>query len=59
GIDLDKFGKQLFGLYKRFHLKTEGKGLGLYMSKMQLESLGGSIDVESTPGIGTTFNVKI
>lgn len=59
GIDLDKFGKQLFGLYKRFHLKTEGKGLGLYMSKMQLESLGGSIDVESTPALGTTFNVKI
>lgn len=59
GIDLEKFGKQIFGLYKRFDLKTEGKGLGLYMSKMQLESLGGSIAVESTPGEGTLFTIRL
>jgi PAS domain S-box-containing protein len=58
GIDLEQHGNQLFGLYKRFHLKTEGKGLGLYMSKMQLESLGGSISVESTPGKGTIFKIR-
>ncbi len=59
GIDLEKFGKQIFGLYKRFDLKTEGKGLGLYMSKMQLESLGGSIAIDSRPGHGTQFTIRL
>src|SRR5690606_690418 len=35
--------KHLFGMYKRFHSHVEGKGLGLYMSKVQAESLGGRL----------------
>jgi signal transduction histidine kinase/tetratricopeptide (TPR) repeat protein len=57
GIDLKTHGKQLFGLYKRFNLFAEGKGLGLYLVKTQVEALHGRIEVESTPGIGTTFKV--
>jgi len=49
--------KDLFGLYKRFDTSVEGKGMGLFMVKMQVESIGGSIDVESEPGRGTTFKV--
>ncbi|MFM6984696.1 MAG: PAS domain-containing protein [Chitinophagaceae bacterium] len=59
GIDLEKYGKEVFGLYKRFHLTVEGKGLGLNMTKAQIEALGGSIDILSAPDRGTTFIITI
>jgi PAS domain S-box-containing protein len=49
--------KNLFGLYKRFDTSVEGKGMGLFMVKMQVENLGGAISVESEPGQGTTFKL--
>ncbi|NQX41655.1 PAS domain S-box-containing protein [Pedobacter steynii] len=57
GIDLRKYGNQLFGLYKRFDLEVEGKGMGLFMVKTQIEDLGGSIQVESELEKGTTFHI--
>lgn len=59
GIDLSLHGNNLFRLYKRFHLHTEGKGLGLYLVKLQCESLGGSIEVESKINDHTTFTAFI
>lgn len=59
GIDTVKFKEKLFGMYKRFHSHTEGKGLGLYLVKLQAESLGGKIEVQSEPGVGTTFSVYL
>lgn len=59
GIDLKKYGTQIFGLYKRFDLEVEGKGMGLFMVKNQVEELGGSIEVTSTPGMGTTFSIVL
>ncbi len=55
GMDLSQHGKNIFGLYKRFHLHKEGKGLGLYLVKTQMEMLGGRIELSSTPNIGSTF----
>jgi len=55
GINLDKFGNKIFGLYQRFHTKIEGKGLGLYIVKSQIEAMDGKIEVESTPNQGTVF----
>ena len=57
GIDLDKYGDQLFGLYKRFHPAVEGKGLGLYMIKVQVEKLKGNIAVESEVDKGSIFTI--
>ena len=59
GLDLEKFKDKLFGLYKRFHTHTEGKGLGLFLVKLQIEALEGTIDVDSIPGAGTTFTVRL
>ncbi len=57
GIDLKRFGTKIFGLYQRFHTHIEGKGLGLYIIRSQIESQGGTIDVESEPNKGTVFNI--
>ena len=58
GIDLAKKGDQVFGLYKRFHLHQEGKGMGLYMVKTQVETLGGKISIESEVNKGTKFTIE-
>lgn len=49
--------RSVFGLYKRFHSHTEGKGIGLYLVKLQIESLGGTVNVHSELNVGTTFTV--
>jgi signal transduction histidine kinase len=58
GIDLNNKGDQVFGLYKRFHNHTEGKGMGLFMVKAQVETLGGQIRIESEVNKGTTFKIE-
>ena len=57
GIDLESYKDKIFNLYKRFHYHVEGKGLGLYLVKTQIDSLGGKIEVESKVNEGTTFRV--
>ena len=59
GIDLKKYGSKLFQMNKRFHLGTEGKGIGLFIIKSQVEAMGGKVIVESEPGKGTIFSVYI
>lgn len=58
GIDLNKNGHQVFGLYKRFHENINGKGVGLYMVKTQVETLGGTIAVKSEINKGATFIIE-
>ncbi|WP_138485296.1 PAS domain S-box protein [Dyadobacter bucti] len=58
GIDLAERGAQVFGLYKRFHYHVEGKGMGLFMVKTQVEMLGGNITVKSAVNKGTEFKVE-
>lgn len=58
GIDMKRFGDKLFSLYRRFHSHIEGKGLGLFLVKLQTEALGGKIEVASEIEKGTTFLVK-
>lgn len=57
GIDLEKSGNKLFGMYQTFHGNEDARGLGLFMSRNQLEAMGGRIDAESKPEEGTTFKL--
>lgn len=58
GMNLDKFSDRLFKLGSRLHTRSEGQGFGLYMTKQQIEELGGSIDVYSKLDEGATFVLK-
>lgn len=58
GINMQKFGHKVFGLYQRFHNNIDGKGLGLYIIKSQVEAMDGKIQVESTENEGTTFRIS-
>ncbi|MBQ0787326.1 MAG: PAS domain-containing protein [Oceanihabitans sp.] len=59
GVDLDKFGKDIFGLYKTFHHNDDAEGVGLYLIKNQIESFGGQISVKSKVNTGTTFTITV
>ncbi|WP_416864402.1 MAG: PAS domain S-box protein [Imperialibacter sp.] len=58
GIDLKRHQQNLFKIRKVFHKHPEAKGFGLYMTKTQVEAMGGKIWADSHPGKGTTFYVK-
>ena len=57
GIDLEKHGGKLFGMYKTFHTSKDARGIGLYISKNQIEAMNGKVSVESEVGTGTTFKI--
>lgn len=59
GIDLKRFGNDVFGMYKTFHQNADSKGIGLFITRSQVESLGGTIKIESTVDVGTKFTVKL
>ncbi|MEQ8359185.1 MAG: PAS domain S-box protein [Cytophagales bacterium] len=58
GIDLDKHSDKLFGLYKTFHDHPEARGLGLFMTKNQIEAMGGEIEARSRPDNGLKYIIK-
>lgn len=57
GIDLEKNGERLFGMYQTFNNNPDSKGIGLFIVKNQIDAMGGSIRTESKPGQGTTFTI--
>ncbi|MFC4816853.1 PAS domain-containing protein [Flavobacterium sp. GCM10023249] len=57
GIDLKKNGKKLFGLYKTFTNNIESRGIGLFITKNQIDAMKGKIEVESKVNEGTTFKI--
>ncbi|GAB3203172.1 PAS domain S-box-containing protein [Pontibacter aydingkolensis] len=59
GINLEKDRDKVFGLYKRFHHHKEGKGIGLHLVKTQAELLGGKVEVDSQPDLGSIFKVYL
>ncbi len=58
GIDLDIFGDRVFGMYQTFHNNANATDVGLYMTRNQIEGLGGTIKVESIPNKYTTSTIR-
>ncbi|KAA9333449.1 PAS domain-containing protein [Hymenobacter busanensis] len=58
GIDLERFGPQLFQMFRRFHPHVEGSGMGLYLVHRIVQSHGGHLEVHSRVGEGTTFRIR-
>jgi PAS domain S-box-containing protein len=57
GFDQERAGTNVFQLYQRFHPHHTGRGVGLYLVKTHVESLGGRIEVHSRVGEGTRFSI--
>ena|GEM_PF-5955334 len=57
GLDLGRYGSQLFQLFQRFHDHVAGSGVGLYLVHRLVEQAGGRLEVESAVGEGSTFRI--
>ena len=55
--------KRLFGAFNQLEdaksRRHSGTGLGLTITREMVQLLGGSIEVDSTPGVGSRFDVRI
>lgn len=59
GIDLNNHRHQIFKLHQRFHQQTNGRGIGLYLVKRQVEALNGTVTIDSQPDDGTCFTILL
>ncbi|HEX8348905.1 MAG TPA: PAS domain-containing sensor histidine kinase [Hymenobacter sp.] len=57
GIDLVRNRTKIFGMYKTFHNNEDARGVGLFITKNQIEAMNGKIALESEVGVGSTFKV--
>ncbi|SFR31759.1 PAS domain S-box-containing protein [Robiginitalea myxolifaciens] len=57
GINLERYGEKLFGMYKTFHQHPDARGIGLYITKNQVEAMNAQIMACSEVGEGTTFKI--
>lgn len=58
GVDTEKHKNNLFKIRKVFHDHPDSKGFGLFITKKQMEVLGGKIEIESELDKGTTFHLE-
>ena len=59
GIDMERYGDKVFGMYKTFHQNSDAKGIGLFITRNQIESMGGTIKIDSTVNVGTKFTIRL
>ena len=59
GIDLKRHKHKIFGMYNTFHKHEDARGIGLFITKNQIEAIGGKIEVESEVNKGTLFKIYL
>lgn len=60
GIGIDEAQREkVFGLFQRLTTQATGKGMGLYITRSLVESLGGKIDFRGMQKGGTEFTVML
>jgi PAS domain S-box-containing protein len=59
GLDMERFGNKLFRLNQVFHRNKDSKGIGLFLVRNQVESLGGKIQATSKVNEGSEFVVTL
>lgn len=59
GFNQEMAGDKVFQLYQRFNTNIQGKGLGLFLVKTQIEMINGKITVRSEEGVGTNFEISV
>jgi len=57
--NMDQLFKKFSRLPNPKSVKAQGSGLGLYLVKKLVELHGGTIEAESSPGLGATFIVRL
>lgn len=52
---------KIFEVFQRLHGQDEypGTGIGLAIVAKSARIMGGSVDIESTPGVGSTFSIRL
>lgn len=59
GIDMEKYGDKLFQMYNTFHSNEDAIGVGLFITRNHIESLGGKVIVNSEVGVGSEFSIYL
>ncbi|MBP0905557.1 ATP-binding protein [Mariniflexile gromovii] len=59
GIDMEKYGNEVFKLYRTFHKNENSEGVGLYLIKNHIESYNGSIELNSAVNKGSMFTITL
>lgn len=59
GIDLNRHKNSMFKIRKVFHVHPDSRGFGLFITKTQVDAMGGEIWVESVPDVGSTFYIRL
>ena len=57
GIDLVKNGDKIFGMYKTFSDNLDARGIGLFITKNQIDAMGGTLTLDSIPDVGSKFKI--
>ena len=57
GFNYDIFSNNVFGMHRVYHSGIPGRGMGLFLIKLYVESLGGSVFLESKEDVGTTLMI--
>lgn len=57
GLDMQRFGQKLFQLHQTFHKHADARGVGLFITRKQIEAMGGFIKADSAEDQGMRFHL--